>query len=159
MTEAQILLAENNPDDVLLTRQAFAKSGFGNPITVVADGEACLELLLPGFDGVGGRAPAGEAAPEPAALRPALVLLDIDLPKIGGLEVLRRLRGDPSTRLLPVVILTTSQERGDIIDGYLLGANSYVCKPISFTRFVSVVHALGTYWLRINEPCPNPAVA
>ena len=176
MTDAPILLAEDNPDDVLLTRQAFAKSGFANPITAVPDGEACLALLLPGSaanetnetdkaneTADTDTADAADAAgddpehdrPEHGALRPALLLLDINLPKIGGLEVLRRLRADRRTRALPVVILTTSQERRDIVNGYLLGANSYVCKPISFTRFVALVSTLGTYWLSVNEPCPS----
>jgi len=142
MTEAPILLVEDNPDDMLLTQRAFAKSGFENPIVKLADGEACLAALLP-----------DDGRP---ALRPALVLLDINLPKVGGLEVLSRLRADDRTQALPVVILTTSKEPRDIADSYLLGANSYVCKPISFTRFVAMVRTLGTYWLDINEPCPSP---
>jgi two-component system response regulator len=145
MSEAPILLVEDNPDDVLLTTRAFEKNHFGNPVVVLPDGEACLEALHPD-----GRCP---------ALRPALVLLDINLPKLGGLEVLSRLRADERTRLLPVVMLTTSREQHDILDGYLLGANSYVCKPMSYARFVAVVHALGTYWLEINEPAPGPGPA
>ena len=142
MNDAPILLAEDSPDDVLLTRRAFAKSGFGNEITAVPDGEACLAALLPETGRTG--------------LDPALVLLDINLPKVGGLDVLRRLRADPRTRLLPVVILTTSRERRDVAAGYRLGANSYVCKPVSFTGFVALVHTLATYWLEVNEPYPGP---
>ena len=142
MNDAPILLAEDSPDDVLLTRRAFARNGFANPITAVPDGEACLAALLP--------------EPGRAALEPALILLDINLPKISGLDVLGRLRADPRTRLLPVVILTTSRERRDVAAGYRLGANSYVCKPVSFTGFVELVHTLGTYWLTVNEPGPRP---
>ena len=144
MTDCPILLAEDNPDDVLLTRRAFTKNGFDNPIIAVPDGEACLEALLP------------EHGP---AVHPALVLLDINLPKIGGLEVLGRLRADPRTRTVPVVILTTSREQRDVLEGYRLGANSYVCKPVSFTTFVAVVRTLATYWLRVNEPRPNTGAA
>ena len=145
MNEALVLLAEDNPDDALLTRRAFAKNGFENPITVVADGEACLQALLP--------------EPGREALEPALVLLDINLPKISGLDVLARLRADPRTRTVPVVILTTSRERSDVAAGYRLGANSYVCKPVSFTGFVALVRTLATYWLELNEPCPRPGPA
>jgi two-component system response regulator len=144
MNDCPILLAEDNPDDVLLTRRAFTKNGFDNPIIAVPDGEACLAALLP------------EHGP---AVHPALVLLDINLPKIGGLEVLRRLRADPRTRTVPVVILTTSREQRDVLEGYRLGANSYVCKPVSFTTFVAVVRTLATYWLRVNEPRPNIGAA
>jgi two-component system response regulator len=144
MNDSPILLAEDNPDDVLLTRRAFTKNGFDNPIIAVPDGEACLAALLP------------ERGP---AVHPALVLLDINLPKIGGLEVLGRLRADPRTRTVPVVILTTSREQRDVLEGYRLGANSYVCKPVSFTTFVAVVRTLATYWLRVNEPRPHTGSA
>lgn len=144
MNDAPILLAEDNPDDVLLTRRAFSKNGFENRIIAVPDGEACLAALLPAVG---------------PALNPALVLLDINLPKIGGLDVLGRLRADPRTRTVPVVILTTSREQRDVIEGYRLGANSYVCKPVSFTAFVAVVRTLATYWLRVNEPRPDSGAA
>ncbi|WP_307846605.1 response regulator [Actinospica durhamensis] len=142
MTDAPILLAEDNPDDVLLTRRAFAKNGFGNRIVAVSDGEECLEQLLPAHGGPG--------------LAPALVLLDINLPKISGLEVLGRLRADARTWLLPVIVLTTSRERRDILNCYLGGANSFVCKPVSFADFVPMVGTLASYWLTVNEPCPDP---
>jgi two-component system response regulator len=144
MNDSPILLAEDNPDDVLLTRRAFSKNGFDNPIIAVPDGEACLAALLP------------EHGP---AVHPALVLLDINLPKIGGLEVLGRLRADPRTRTVPIVMLTTSREQRDVLEGYRLGANSYVCKPVSFTTFVAVVRTLATYWLRVNEPRPYDGAA
>jgi two-component system response regulator len=110
----------------------------------VPDGEACLAALLPEHG---------------TPVQPALVLLDINLPKIGGLEVLDRLRADPRTSTLPVVILTTSRERRDVLEGYRLGANSYVCKPVSFSTFVAVMRTLATYWLRVNEPRPHPGAA
>ena len=138
MTDAPILLVEDNPDDVLLTRRAFARSGFGNRIVALPDGEACITALLPG-----GPAP---------ALTPAIVLLDINLPKVGGLDVLRRIRAEVRTRELPVIMLTTSREQRDISESYRLGANSFVRKPIAFSEFLATVRILGTYWLRINEP-------
>lgn len=144
MNDAPILLAEDNPDDVLLTRRAFSKNGFDNPIIAVPDGEACLAALLPEYG---------------PAVHPALVLLDINLPKIGGLDVLGRLRADPRTATVPVVILSTSREQRDVLEGYRLGANSYVCKPVSFTTFVAVVRTLATYWLRVNEPRPHSGAA
>ena len=143
MTEPPILLVEDRPDDVLLTRRAFAKAGFERELVVLADGEACVTALFP----EDGRPP----------LAPALVLLDINLPKIGGLEVLRRIRADERTRHLPVVILTTSTERRDVADGYRLGANSFVRKPVSYAEFAEAVRILGAYWLTINEPCPPAA--
>lgn len=144
MNDAPILLAEDNPDDVLLTRRAFAKNGFENPIIAVADGESCLAALLP------------EHGP---AMNPALVLLDINLPKTSGLDVLGKIRADPRTRTVPVVMLTTSREQRDVQQAYRLGANSYVCKPVSFTAFVAVVRTLATYWLRVNEPRPTTGAA
>jgi two-component system, response regulator len=141
MNEAPILLVENNPDDVLLTLRAFARNDFANDIIVLPDGAACVAALLP-----------EDGRP---ALVPALVLLDINLPKIGGLDVLRRVRADERTRDLPVIMLTTSRERRDIVDSYRLGANSFVRKPVSFAQFAAAVQVLGTYWLRINEPCPT----
>jgi two-component system, response regulator len=139
MSNGPILLVEDNPDDVLLTMRAFAKNRIRNEIVVAGDGEQALRHLLPD-DGAG--------------LRPALVLLDIMLPKIDGLEVLRRIRNDDRTRNLPVVVLTTSNEERDIVTSYRLGANSFVRKPVVFEEFVSAVNALGVYWLLINEPAP-----
>jgi two-component system response regulator len=144
MTDAPVLLVEDNPDDVLLTRHAFAKNGFGDRIVDLPDGEACLAALLPGSD------------PYARALTPAVVLLDINLPRIGGLDVLRRIRAEQATRVLPVIMLTTSREQRDIAESYRLGANSFVRKPIAFSEFLAMVRILGTYWLRINEPSPAP---
>ena len=135
-----VLLAEDRPDDVLLTQRAFAKAGFDNELVVLADGEACVSVLLPE-----GRR---------SLLSPVLVLLDINLPKIGGLEVLRRIRADERTRHLIVVMLTTSTERSDVTNSYRLGANSFVRKPVSYAEFADTIRVLGAYWLSVNEPCP-----
>lgn len=139
MSELPILLVEDNPDDALLTVRAFTKNRIKNPVVVATDGEQALRRLLP-------------EAGEP--LRPALVLLDINLPKIDGLEVLRRIRADARTHNLPVVVLTTSNEERDIVTSYELGANSFVRKPVVFGEFVAAVNALGVYWLLVNEPAP-----
>lgn len=140
MTDAPIVLVEDRLDDILLTRRAFAKAGFGDLLAVLPDGEACLDALL-----------ADDGRPR---LSPALVLLDINLPKIGGLEVLRRIRADDRTRYLPVVVLTTSAERTDVFDSYRFGANSFVRKPVSYSQFAETVQVLARYWLEINRPCP-----
>jgi two-component system response regulator len=139
MSQGPILLVEDNPDDVLLTRRAFGKNHISNEVVVATDGEQALQLLLP-------------AEGEP--MRPALVLLDIKLPKIDGLEVLRRVRSDARTHALPVVVLTTSDEERDIVDSYRLGANSFVRKPVVFEEFVRAVNVLGVYWLLVNQPAP-----
>jgi two-component system response regulator len=139
MTQGPILLIEDNPDDVLLTLRAFGKNHISNQVVVATDGEQAINLLLP---------------VEGEAVRPALVLLDIKLPKIDGLEVLRKMRADDRTRSLPVVVLTTSNEERDIVDSYRLGANSFVRKPVVFQEFVEAVNVLGVYWLLVNEPAP-----
>jgi two-component system response regulator len=131
-----ILLVEDNPDDVELTRRAFEKSKMLNEIVVACDGQSALDYL---FGGVA----------------PSVVLLDLNLPKIDGLEVLRRIRSDERTKRLPVVILTTSTEEKDLISGYDLGANSYVRKPVDFAQFVDAVRQLGLYWLVLNERPPE----
>jgi two-component system response regulator len=142
MSQGPILLVEDNPDDVLLTRRAFGKNHITNEMVVATDGEQALQLLLP-----------SEGEP----MRPALVLLDIKLPKIDGLEVLSRVRADERTRSLPVVVLTTSDEERDILTSYRLGANSFVRKPVVFEEFVRAVNVLGVYWLLVNEPVPSRA--
>ena len=134
-----ILLVEDNLDDVELTLEAFSEANLLNPIIVARDGAEALKLLF------------GEAA------LPQLVLLDLKLPKIDGLEVLHRIRADPRTRRLPVVILTSSKEESDLISSYDLGANSYVHKPVDFNQFVKAVSQLGLYWLLLNEMPANPA--
>ena len=142
MTDKIILLVEDNADDELLTRRAFQKNNILNDVIVAHDGAEALDLLL----GAGG----GSGEP----LAPAVILLDLNLPKISGLEVLRRLRADERTRLLPVVILTSSREEQDLIEGYRLGANSYVRKPVDFAEFLNATRQLGLYWLMLNEAPP-----
>jgi two-component system, response regulator len=141
MNHPPILLVEDNPDDVTFTLRAFKKNNVRNEIIVATDGEQALQMLLP-----------EDAAPP---LRPALVLLDVKLPKIDGLEVLRRIRAVPGTHSLPVVILTTSNEETDIVNSYRFGANSFVRKPVVFTDFLNAVGLLGMYWLLLNQPAPQ----
>lgn len=135
----RILLVEDNPSDVLLTRRAFKKSNLTNELYVARDGEEALDYLL---------GKAGEAYHHPL---PILVLLDIKLPKIDGLEVLERIRHHERTQMLPVVILTSSREQEDLIRSYKLGVNSYIRKPVDFNQFVDAVQQLGLYWLMLNE--------
>ncbi len=142
MNSKLILLVEDNPSDVDLTRRALAKSHVGNPLVVAEDGQAALDFLF----GTGPHE--GRDIHE----QPALILLDLNLPILDGLEVLRRIRADERTRRLPVVILTSSKEQKDLAAGYDLGSNSYIIKPVDFTQFVAVVGQLGLYWLVLNEP-------
>jgi CheY-like chemotaxis protein len=146
MIERHILLVEDNAKDEALTLRALKKNNILNKVTVVRDGAEALDYLL-------GPASGGAAAGQ----LPQLVLLDLKLPKIDGLEVLRRIRGDDRTRLLPVVILTTSTEDQDRMQGYAHGANSYVRKPMDFIQFADAVSQLGLYWLVLNEPPPTLA--
>jgi two-component system response regulator len=144
MEEKIILLVEDNPDDVELTLRAFRKNNIGNKVVVAKDGVEALDYLF------GTGVYAGQDVKE----LPVVVLLDLKLPKIDGLEVLKRIRQDNRTKLLPVVILTSSAEQKDVIDGYSLGANSYVRKPVNFEQFVEAIKHLGLYWLLWNEPPP-----
>ena len=139
-----ILLVEDNPDDEILTLRALRRANVGNDIVVARDGVEALDYLF----GTGGHA--GRDTRE----LPHVMLLDLKLPRIDGLEVLRRVRADDRTRVLPVVILTSSIEERDRIEGYRLGANSYVQKPVDFTEFVEAVRQLGLYWLLLNQPPP-----
>jgi CheY-like chemotaxis protein len=140
----KILLVEDNPDDVALTLRALKSNNITNDVVIAEDGAKALDYLF-GADGSG-----GSDGP------PAVVLLDLKLPKINGLEVLRRIRSEERTRLLPVVILTSSDEERDVIDGYSLGANSYVRKPVDFVEFTQAAKQLGLYWLLMNRPPPTP---
>jgi two-component system response regulator len=139
-----ILLVEDSDDDVALTMRAFRKAAIHNPLHVVNDGAAALRYLHGGD---------GERARRPDEL-PCLVLLDLRLPVMSGLDVLRAIRSDPATALLPVVILTSSKEEQDLIEGYRLGANSYIRKPVDLQQFQNAVAQLGLYWLVVNEPPP-----
>jgi two-component system, response regulator len=145
MTRQPILLVEDNPDDEALTLRAFKKSNISNEVVVARDGAEALAYLF-GGDGDGHDAP-----------RPALILLDLNLPKVGGLEVLRRMRADARTQLLPVVVLTSSKLDEDILDSYRNGANAYVRKPVKFADFADAVQAVGVFWLLLNEPAPSRA--
>jgi two-component system response regulator len=140
-----ILLVEDNPDDVTLTVRAFRKNRIGNELAVACDGEEALRYLLPD--------PSGATVTPPL---PLMVLLDINLPKVNGLDVLRRIRAHERTRYLPVVVLTTSSEERDIVESYDLGANSYVRKPVVFESFIDAIRVLGLYWLLVNESAPAP---
>jgi two-component system, response regulator len=142
MNTGTILLVEDNTDDVMFTVRAFKRNKIFNEIVVAKDGEEALELLFPKEDA------------EP--LTPALILLDVNLPKIDGLGVLERVRSHPRTAGLPVVVLTTSNEERDIVQSYRLGANSFVRKPVMFDEFVNATNVLGVYWLLVNEPAPVP---
>ena len=137
MSKQTILLVEDNPDDEALTLRAFKKNNIFNEVTVVRDGQEAIDYLF------------GEGASEWPT--PAVVLLDLKLPKIDGLEVLRRIRADPRTRLQPIVILTSSREEQDLINGYSLGANSYIRKPVDFSQFMEAIRQIGLYWLVLNE--------
>jgi len=140
-----ILLVEDNPDDVTLTERALKKSHILNKLIVARDGVEALDYLFG----------TGTWASRDLSHMPEIILLDLKLPRVDGLEVLKRIRADPTTKLLPVVILTSSKEESDLISGYALGANSYIRKPVNFNQFVDAVRQLGLYWLVLNEPPPS----
>jgi two-component system, response regulator len=147
MNDKIILLVEDNPDDEALTLRALQKNNIRNAVVVAHDGVEALDYLFGTGTGAGHGSP----------LVPQLILLDLKLPRVDGLEVLRRLRGDPATRLLPVVILTSSKEERDLVSSYSLGANSYVRKPVDFGEFTEAIRQLGLYWLILNEAPPHRA--
>jgi two-component system response regulator len=140
-----ILLVEDNPDDVDLTLRAFQKNNIANQVIVARDGVEALDYLFA----------RGSHANRDPARSPSVVLLDLKLPRIDGLEVLGQIRADERTKLLPVVILTSSKEEQDLIKGYALGANSYIRKPVDFAQFMEAVRQLGLYWLVLNEGPPR----
>ena len=142
-----ILLVEDNPDDVALTMRAFKRSHLMNPLVVVRDGVEALDFLFA----------RGAYANRATAPLPTLVILDLKLPKLDGLGVLKTLRADARTALLPTVILTSSKEEQDVVASYSFGANSYVRKPVDFIEFVEAVKVLGLYWLALNEIPPRQA--
>jgi CheY-like chemotaxis protein len=134
-----IVLVEDNEDDIVLTRRALSQNKIGNPLVIARDGAEALELLL----GANGH-----------SVNPALILLDLQLPKVDGLTVLKRLREDARTKLTPVVVLTSSKAEQDVVAGYNLHANSYIRKPVDFDQFTEAVRQIGMYWLLLNEPPP-----
>ena len=144
MTDRSILLVEDNPDDEVLTLRAFRKNNIKNNVVVARDGVEALDYLF-GTGAFSGR---------DMSVPPVVILLDLKLPKIDGLEVLRRLREDPRTHLTPVVVLTSSTEEQDLLTSYTYGANSYIRKPVDFANFTETVRQLGLYWLLMNEPPP-----
>lgn len=141
-----ILLVEDNPTDEKLTVRALKKSGVLNELDVVRDGAEALDYLFR----------TGTYATPEAKPLPALILLDLNLPRIDGLEVLRRIRADERTRFLPIVILTSSKEAEDVLRGYSLGANAYVRKPVDFAEFAVAARSIGIFWLLLNQPPPTP---
>lgn len=144
MATNPILLVEDNPDDEALTLRAFRKNNVTNDVVVARDGAEALDYLFG----------TGAYTNRDVTLMPQVVILDLKLPKIDGLEVLRRMRSAPQTKLVPVVILTSSNEERDLLEGYGLGANSYVRKPVDFVEFVDAVRQLGLYWLLLNQRPP-----
>ncbi len=145
MAQKIILLVEDNPDDEALTLRALKKNNILNEVIVARDGAEALDYLFG----------TGKYAGRDLSNMPQVILLDLKLPKIDGMEVLRRIRADKRTKLLPVVILTSSKEERDLINGYKLGANSYIRKPVDFDQFREAVRQLKLYWLVLNEPPPN----
>ncbi|HWQ22141.1 MAG TPA: response regulator [Clostridia bacterium] len=144
MSEKIILLVEDNPDDAALTLRALSKNNVANQVVVAGDGEEALDYLT-SHGKYAGRAPTN---------LPELVLLDLKLPRVSGLEVLRAIRADPRTRMLPVVVLTSSTDEPDVVTSYQLGANSYIRKPVDFDQFLEAVRQLGLYWLVLNQAPP-----
>ena len=145
-TTVEILLVEDNPNDLELALHAFEEHKFSNRIEVARDGQEALDYLMGG----NGR---------PASAPPRVILLDLKLPKVDGLQVLREIRGNERLRHLPVVILTSSREERDIVESYNLGVNSYIVKPVDFDKFIETVRTLGFYWLLLNEPPVVPVAA
>ena len=142
--QVEILLVEDNRDDVELTLHALRRENLANSIHVARDGEEALEFLFRN----------GQHAQRAGEPLPKLVLLDLKLPKVNGMEVLKRMKKDPKTMTVPVVILTSSKEERDLIDGYNLGANSYIQKPVDYSQFLEAIRQLGIYWMMLNEPAP-----
>lgn len=145
MNTKTILLVEDNPSDIELTKRALANANIANKLVVAEDGQEALDYLFG----------TGHYAGRDAAPLLAVVLLDLKLPKVDGLDILRRIRANRRTKRLPVVILTSSQEEQDIAAGYDLGANSYIRKPVDFSQFAEAIKSMGLYWLVLNEPPPK----
>jgi DNA-binding response OmpR family regulator len=143
----RILLVEDDPNDVELTLSGLAEYNLANEVVIASDGEEALEYLFR----------RGKFSNRPGG-NPAVVLLDLKLPKVGGLEVLRSMKGDENLKVVPVVILTSSREERDMVDGYKLGTNAYVVKPVDFHQFVDAIRHIGAFWAVVNEPPPSRAV-
>lgn len=146
MGQKYILLVEDNPDDEVLTLRALRKNNIVNEVFVARDGVEALDFIFGG----------SSTPPHDPREMPALVLLDLKLPKVDGLEVLRRMRSSDLSCRMPVVVLTSSREEGDIATSYQLGASSYIVKPVDFQRFMEIIRTVGVYWLTMNEPPPCP---
>jgi two-component system response regulator len=144
MSDKVILLVEDNPDDEALTLRALKKNNIQNDVVVARDGVEALDYLFG----------TGNHTGRDTSVLPSVTLLDLKLPKIDGLEVLKKIRADDRTKIMPVVILTSSKEEQDLINGYKLGANSYIRKPVDFSQFIEAVRQLGLYWLLLNEAAP-----
>jgi CheY-like chemotaxis protein len=140
--EVEILLVEDNPNDVELTLRALKKNHLANRVVVVTDGEEALDFIFA----------RGQFNNRKIEDGPKVILLDLKLPKVDGLEVLRAVKGDPRTKVIPVVVLTSSNEERDILESYHLGVNSYIVKPVDFDKFIEAVNSLGLYWLLLNQP-------
>jgi two-component system, response regulator len=138
----EILIVEDSPQDLELTKRALRKANVSNHIQIARDGEEALEFLFC----------EGAYADRKGENQPKVILLDLKLPKIDGLEVLQRIKGDPRTQAIPVVALTSSKEQRDVVESYKLGVNSYIVKPVNFEGFIKAVHDLGLYWLLLNQP-------
>lgn len=144
MAGVEILLVEDNPNDVELTLYALKKNNLANQIEVVRDGAEALGFIFC----------TGAYAHRSTQDNPKVILLDLKLPKVDGLEVLQRVKSDSRTRMIPIVILTSSREESDIVESYQLGVNSYIVKPVDFEQFIEATRQLGLYWLLLNHPCP-----
>ncbi len=145
MANKSIMLVEDNPDDEALTLRALKRNNIRNEVVIARDGVEALDYLFG----------TGTHAQRDISVKPVVILLDLKLPKVDGLEVLRRLRADERTRCIPVVVLTSSKEEQDLINSYSFGCNSYIRKPVDFVQFVEAVRQLGLYWLVLNEPPPQ----
>jgi two-component system, response regulator len=139
----EILLVEDNPDDIELALYALKKRKITNPVIVARDGQEALDVIF-----------GSQNAPHPRVQRPKVIFLDLKLPKIDGSQVLQRIRSDPRTCTIPVVIMTSSREERDLVESYRLGVNSYIVKPVDFAQFADVVEHLGLYWAVLNQPPP-----